>query len=453
MTWNSRITRTRLRNGLTALLLLSPWAAHADPVEPVSPAALNPPADTANTLAAANDYEAEIGRLESQFGAYDPQLGEQLLSLGLVYQRLGQYPDAVQALNQSLYIKRVNEGLQSLNQLPVLERLIESNIAAENWNELDQNYELLLWVHRRNYGNGDPGLLPIIDKVGRWKLNAYSGHLLDTDPENTIEAAESLYSSTVKILEKQYGETDPRLIDSLYGKALTNYRIAALVSKKSLGEFARPSIPRATVRYVQQCSVARGRTVCFMVPVTSYDTFESTLDQQRARDMAIRQRITFAGHSLKRIVEIHEAHPEIGAESQAKALIHHGDWSMRYGDSTKAIDSYKRAYQLLVSSGAKQEDIDAYFGSPRQIPALRLPLPAVEKQQEQGKKPDYVVASMDVNSKGRSRNIEIVEESNPENTRIRREAREQLRESRYRPRFVNGEPVDTSGYKLTIVGQ
>lgn len=443
-----------LRHGVAALLMLPFCALAGDEAAPASAAAPEPeplPAAAEAGKSAADDFQAEIERLQSQFGPYDPQLGEQLLSLGLVYQRLEKYPDSVQALNQSLHIKRVNEGLQSLNQLPILERLIETNIASENWNELDRNYDLLLWIHRRNFGNGDPRLLPIIDKVGRWKLNAYAGQLLEKNPQVTIKDAEELYSGTVRILEKEYGEKDPRLVDALYGKTLTNYRLAALMSSQPLSHFGtRGAIPRTMVRYVQQCSVTRGRTVCYLVPITSYETFESTMDQQQAKDLAIRRSLVQAGESLKRIVEIHASHPELGADSQAKALIHQGDWEMRYGSGSDAIENYRQAWRLLVSSGAKQEDIDSYFGTPKQVPTLRLPLPAVEKQQKESVKPDYVVASMDVSSKGRSRNVEIVEESNPENKFIRRKAREQLKDGRYRPRFADGEPVDTSGYKMTI---
>lgn len=440
------MTGTTLRNGLTAFLMLFPWLSPAAETETPPQAASSAPGDTASTLAAANDYQQEIDRLKERFGPFDPQLGEQLLSLGLVYQRLGRYPDAVQALKQSLHIKRVNEGLQNLNQLPILEKVIETNIAAEDWNELDQNYEQLLWVHRRNYGNTDPRLLPIIDKIGRWKIQAYTEHLLKAKPASTIADAQKLYGRTVDILTREYGETDPRLIDPLYGEALVSYQYMIQIANTPLDQFSSRGAFSDT-HYVQQCfRDASGRVRCMTVAVS--DPTRALMEAQREKDMNTRKYLNTSGQALKQIVAIHDAHPELPGDSLAKALVHYGDWNLLAGNNTEAIDAYRRANQVLRASGAKQEDIDSYFGSPKRIPTLRLPLPAVEKQLEETHKPAYVVATVDISNKGKAHNVEIVEESNPENVSVRRQAKERLKQGVYRPRFENGEPVDTTGYRI-----
>ena len=448
------MTGTTLRRGMTAFLLLFPCLSPAAETEATPQAGTNPPAVASSTPTAANDYQQEVDRLTERFGPYDPQLGEQLLSLGLVYQRLRQYPDAIQALKQSLHIQRVNEGLQNLNQLPILQNLIETNIAAEHWDELDQNYEQLLWVHRRNYGNGDPRLLPIIDKIGRWKINAYTNHLLKRNPSSTIAEAEKLYDRTADILTEQFGKTDPRLIDPLYGAALVNYQLMIEIANRPLDEFrTRGRMITSSVRYVQQCFRApTGAVRCVTIPIMTQN-FEGLSDAQQQKDMDIHNSFVVAGRSLKRIVEIHEAHPELPADSLAKALVHYGDWKLLSGDRGEAIKHYQRANQVLTTSGAKQEEIDSYFGAPKRIPTLRLPLPAVEKQLEETHKPAYVVATVDVSSNGKGHNVQIVEESNPENGSVRRKAKDRLKQGLYRPRFENGQPVDTTGFRIHFTDQ
>jgi len=56
-----------------------------------------------------------------------------------------------------------------------------------------------------------------------------------------------------------------------------------------------------------------------------------------------------------------------------------------------------------------------------------------------------------VDSRGRPGNVEVVEESNPKDGSIRREAKSRLKEGVYRPRFENGEPVETTGVKVRFV--
>ena len=119
-----------------------------------------------------------------------------------------------------MQIKRVNEGLYSTSQLLILEQLIESNIASADWEEVDRNYQQLLWIHKRNYDAGDPRLLPVVDMVGRWKLKAYKENLLDGSAISTIGESEKLFRDTIVILERQYGENDPRLINPLYGQGI-----------------------------------------------------------------------------------------------------------------------------------------------------------------------------------------------------------------------------------------
>ncbi|MDE0283769.1 MAG: tetratricopeptide repeat protein, partial [Gammaproteobacteria bacterium] len=139
------------------------------------------------------NYEQEIRKREAEHGVYDPATGEFLLSVGLVYQNDGRHEEAVDAFARALQIKRVNEGLQGIGQLLILEQLIKSNIAEADWEEVDRNYQQLLWIHKRNYDADDPRLLPVVDKVGRWKLKAYKENLLDGSAIRIIGESEKLF--------------------------------------------------------------------------------------------------------------------------------------------------------------------------------------------------------------------------------------------------------------------
>ena len=191
---------------LPVLSLLSGIWCHAGSV---AAAAGTQPPPAPEPARSAAEYEREIQAREAEHGVYDPATGEYLLSVGLVYQNAGRHEEAVDAFARALQIKRVNEGLQSAGQLLILEQLIKSNIAKAAWEEVDRNYQQLLWIHKRNYEPGDPRLLPVVDTVGRWKLKAYKENLLDSSAVRIIGESEKLFQDTIDILERQYGANDP----------------------------------------------------------------------------------------------------------------------------------------------------------------------------------------------------------------------------------------------------
>ena len=395
------------------------------------------------------EYEQEIRKREAEHGVYDPATGEYLLSVGLVYQNNGNHDEAVDAFARALQIKRVNEGLQSTGQLLILEQLIKSNIANADWEEVDRNYQQLLWIHKRNYDTGDPRLLPVVDKVGRWKLKAYKENLLDGSALTTIGESEKLFRDTINILERQYGENDPRLINPLYGRALTNYQYAIEVANTPQDEFHGAGSPTRTQVICRTVPTPNGgaRRICntIRVPDPSYYATQSS-----NKDFALGQRIVAVGKALKQIVQIHENNPELPKDSHARALVHLGDWNLLRGKKTTAYKNYKSAHQLLADNGEHQEIIRELFGKPQNLPALRLPLAEIDDKLEE-EKTTTVLASFDVSRTGRAKNVQIIESEPPDATSARRKAKKTIRGRLYRPRFENGEPVDTVGNKIRIV--
>ena len=423
--------------------------AAAEPVVAEPPAGANAAA-TARREQSIARYERQIREREAEHGVYDPATGEYLLSVGLVHQQEGNHSEAVQAFNRALQIKRVNEGLHGAGQVIILEQLLKSNIAAAAWEEVDRNYHQLLWVHKRNYDLGDPRLLPVIDMVGRWKLKAYKEDLLEDSAIKTIGESEKLFSGVIAILQRQYGEHDPRLIDPLYGRALTNYQYAIEVANAPQEEFHGVGSPTRTQVICRTIPTPNGgaRRICNTIRVPDPTYYASRSNNQ---DFAVAQRIATVGRSLKQIVKIHETRPDLPVASHARALAHLADWLLLRGKRMTAYENYKTAYRLLADAGEHEALIEELFGAPRHLPALRLPLPQVDKKLEEEKKTTTVLASFDVSGSGRPKNIRIIE-SDPENaTSARRKAKKTIRSRLYRPRFENGEPVATLNNKIRIV--
>jgi hypothetical protein len=407
------------------------------------------PSATPSELASiAEQYEQQIARLESDYGPYDARLGEQLQSQARVYQQMQDYGRAVDALKRSFHIKRVNDGLQDLGQVPLLLSIIESQIALGNWKEVDQDYDQLLWIYRRNYAEGEMDLLNVYNQVGRWKLQAYRDGLLENVSYRTVSDAAWLYSRSINLTEQRFGENDPRLIELHYGHALASYQAMIEYAKRPLDDYIERQ-GMSTITYMQRCYPVRtgtGRVVtqCVVVPVTNLGTYTRAQDE---RDIDVERRFLAARKSLERIVAIHDAHPELSPESRAEALIHAGDWYILRGSTETALTKYEEAWRLLQGTSGGDRKLEMFFGEPVSVPSLRLSLPNIDRRvastgEASG---EYIAVSYDVSKTGRVLNAKIAEITPGAATASRRKALDSIRGKRFRPRFENGVAVDTVG--------
>lgn len=366
-------------------------------------------------------YERAIQDIQKSHGAYYEPIGEELIGLGLTYKNLGQYNQAIEAFNRSLYINRINHGLHNLEQLPLLDLVIETNTLLGDWEALDQNFHYLYWVYRRTYGENDPRLLPVIDRLGRWHLNAYT---LESDPIpfKHLLAADTLYHDAVNIIETNYGQYDPRLINPLYGIALTNFKKASHAS--------------VTLDYDEIRTSTR-----------SYYRMEQMLEEAEARQELISESYRTGKNAMIRITDIYANNPELPADAYGIALTHLGDWYLLFNKRTTARKTYQTAYAKLEESGMQPEDIDRLFSTPRSLPALRMPF---EYEDDDANSP-YVIARFDVSKTGRARNIEIIESSQAGDESLKRQAKRTIAATRFRPRIEDGQPVETPGVNIKYV--
>lgn len=396
-------------------------------------------------------YLDQIDEQEKLHGAMDPQLGEQYLGLGLLYKNHGQYKKAIDVLNRSLQIKRVNNGIQNMDQVPILKALISANAAAKNWDELDRNYHLLLWVYQRNLKPGDPELLPVIDAVGNWKLFAYKNALLKESPIATLYDLVDMYQSTVNLMTKLYGENDPRLIRPLKGLCIARYQMISQIENTPLNEFQgfeRRTRMETKCYQILDPLTGRFETVCGPIEVPNPNYYVS---KQNVKNQKVSVEMYSIRNNLSRIVKIASANPSLPLLERADALINMGDWYFINDKKITALKNYKQAYQLLNSEAGNAELIEKLFGKPVRIPFGKIASSDAGKDGKEISTP-FVRLSFGVTVDGRARNIKIIEESKPKNYRIRKAARDSIRDAVFRPRLVDGKPVATAEMELVISG-
>lgn len=410
--------------------------ANSQPASPIDPSILQ--------------YLNQITEQEKLHGAYDPQLSEQLLGLGLLYQNQKQYVESGKVLNRALHIKKINDGLQSMTQVPVLDALIKTNTAARNWDELDKNYYLLLWVHQRNLKSGDPALLPVILAVGRWKLEAYSNSLLSDSPAAVLTDLKGMFQTTVDIMEDLYGENDPRLTGPLKILSLTGYQQITLIDSAPIGEFEGFG-NRVSFQQVCQPVFVNGRLqmVCYVAEVPNPNFYVS---KQQTKDLRMGEQMNSVRSLLSRIVKISDANPGMKPSEKAAALVNLGDWYFINNKSVTAIENYKKANQILATDNTDRDSAKKLFDQPVRIPVMTTALPGADNTPAEAVKPPFVKLSFDVTTDGRAKNIQVIEESEPKNVRTRKTAIQLIKTSMFRPQLREGEPVATKAAVLLLSG-
>ncbi|MEX2962620.1 energy transducer TonB [Microbulbifer sp. TYP-18] len=357
-------------------------------------------------------YRERIEQIEAEYGAYGAGMDEELLGLGTALQRSGAHQEAIREFRRAMLINRVNGGLYSLNQVAMIERMIESQIALDQWEDANDNHQYLYWLYVRNYGENDPRMLPVIDNLSRWHLQAYVEEKGGTMSEHLISAT-NLYSLAVDIITNNFGANDLRLVDALRGLKVTNYYLSTYD-----GEPQEPVVIKTS----------------FSGASEPQPQLRSQLDHYRFNSFASGKK------AIARIVDVYQKNPQSPPAASAKAKVELGDWYMMFNKWHSAKKTYGEAYQALWDNGASNQEIEEIFGRPTALPSL----PMLDEDRRLLSE-SYVTVSYDVTAFGKARNIKILHARPSDRVSIRSRVRNALKRAKFRPRFEQGEPVDTKG--------
>jgi len=372
--------------------------------------------DSSNTQVIVSDVDETdfldaIAELEQEHGPYHGGLSQHLTSLGINYQTRGRHDEASEVFRRAMHVNRISEGLYSLNQVPILERLIESNVASGDWESASESHQYLYWLHRRNYGAEDPRMLPIITKLSNWHLNAYA---LDVGAglfQHLINA-HNLYSLAVNIIDRTYGQNDIRLVGALKGLTVSNYYLATY-----------------------QASAARQSDF-----ESGYGSAKANADEKARLDQYILNSFSSGKRAINRIRHVYATNPETEAKAEIQAQIQLADWNLLFNRWHTAIDMYQHAYDTLATAPNSQQTTTEFFGKPVALPDMPLLKGNLDTTNDAN---EFVLVSFDVTQHGRARNIEIIEAFPEDNVRNRSRVRKALKVAKFRPRFENGAPTTT----------
>ncbi len=348
-----------------------------------------------------------IESLERTLPRYDMQLVKPLALLGDAQFGKGDFDAARETYSQAVHITRVNDGLHTPEQVPLVYKEAEALAAAGQADVANGRQEYAYETLLRAYGPTSEALVPGMYALADWYVRSYN-----------IYSARELYAHAVDTLTRIHGPDSPELVVPLRGIAET-YR------QERFPPYIAPAQQEKVTVQLQTYQMSPGLQERSLI-VNRYSDGERALGQ---------------------IIKILNDDPDTPRLDVVKAVLDLADWHLLFEKDDRAFELYERVQALMVSdAGLAPEEVATYFGSPTPLyvpmpPNPEAPPPALRHRATEG----YVDLGYTVTERGKVTALETLGADPPGLLDIK--VRRAMRIARFRPRFEDGKPVATEQLK------
>ncbi len=361
-------------------------------------------------------YEDAIEELESAQGAYAAPISQQLIGLANIYEENEKYYKAVEVLKRSIHVNKINEGLYSSSQIPIVFQLISNLKKSKQWLLVKKNYHYLYQIYRRNYGDHDFEKLDFELTLAKWYLKSFLSNFSDKPIEDLVNS-QTAYFRAANLIALQFGDTDIQLVQAFNGLMVTQHLLTNPVSPKNSRSIAYDS-SSSFIPGMQRTSYKTGK---FLIE-REYEILKKQTDTTDA--ILIQNRLKLA------------------------------DWYLVYNKKHSAIEQYRNTYQYALKQTNFTPEIESLFTQPISLPNLpyldRITSSHLDDIRVEDRA-NYTRVSIDVTRNGDARNIEVTDEANKDNVTKRIKISRYLRNTKFRPKLINGAPVETKKLPLYVL--
>jgi tetratricopeptide (TPR) repeat protein len=330
--------------------------------------------------------------------------------LAVVYHDAGRHELAVTRFEHALALARRTEGLFDEAQLPLIDKFTDSLTATQNLERAHDAQRYGLRIVERKYGENAPEIVPRLETLARWytRVGAY-------------DAARMTLRRAITIVERGLGENSVELIGPLTALA-ENYR--------------RPLLNPAERGYATDPN-----------PANAYNTIPGAQDGSMWR---MPSALAAEGErALERALEIAESQPQPAPARIADVRTQLGDWYQTRLQHDKALPHYLAAWSAARQVHTKGDATlaDALFARPVLLHYVRpSEWDRFERRPPDEVSPHTVEIELTVTAEGRVRDAEVI--ANDGSARMAEATLDAAETARYRPRFIDGKPLDTADVRF-----
>ena len=354
-----------------------------------------------NFVAAENAFSEALQLTQERVSGSSSRLLDPLRGLGYTLAAEGKHGEAIPYLDRALLLSRRNGGLFDPSQQGLLRQLATSQTLLGQLLEAERHMLYLLRVGEHAYGANDPRMSPVRCLVGDWYAQI-----------GQMERARDQYRTALAIVEKKLGRNS----------------VAVVAPLRSLAQSYTDEV-RLSHLGVQ----------------TRSERMSSNFGGGSDRDEPLNpQFLSVDGErALLRALKILESDPQHPAHTLQETLLQAGDWYLMKEMLSKALPYYEQAAALngkedpqqATSVPALSFPVQVYYPTPS-LAVRNLTLPTEDAIER------FVQVEFTVMPDGTVKDARVADADATD--RQKSQAVEAIEASRYRPKFVDGKPVETT---------
>jgi hypothetical protein len=416
-----------------------------------------------------------LQRIQSENGPNSPDSIDLWKALGLLYQESGDRALSAAAVERALQIVRVNYGVHSLDQAPLIQQLIRSE--EENGNHAgawEREQELLTLVRRHP---DDMRTVPILRAIAAKRLDILDRYLAGERPPQIAlgcyydwsrsDDVGSCHSGSRRdvvrtlIFDAQRNFADAVAVilrNELYSNAELRELELELVRSSDLIRYHNdldpgdPEFHLAVPPHVMRSTEPWRSTVDALLLLADWDLPDSPDAPVVERGwLSGRETEVFPTYdrvgnhyrlgrlALQRLFD-YDAATSAPIPSQLDAVVAIADWDLLYSRNALAFEGYALAYRLLEETANARASIDRIFSpaTPVMLPTFSPnPLVVDETRESTG----YIDFTFEITKYGQARRLEIVDATANATDADKDSAVWLIVRTRFRPRVTDAEAV------------
>jgi len=359
-------------------------------------------------VAAEASYQRAIGLIEASGRLTSPRYARAHAGLALTYYDARRYDLAAPAFDRAIALNRRAEGLFNEDQLPLLEKQADSLTEVGRAEEALQAHRYALRLVGRRFGERSLRYAAELESFGRWYTRA-----------RAYDASRATLKRSAELIAALKGPEAMELVGPL----------------TSIAENARRWIHDPQAR--AQSPDEEERRAMYHDPVMPGppSLSPSTIESEGLR-------------ALERAAVIADSHPDAPPATVAGVRVQLGDWHQAKQAHERALPHYQRAWQVASQVTEDGRALsEALFGAP-----LLLNFSAPDGWNRYAQRPPEEVerrdveVEMTVTAQGLVRDARVVADGG--DPKLAARGQRAAESGRYRPRLVDGEPVDTPALRF-----
>lgn len=411
MTWIAETGRSPRRPALparpvgqllTCIFLIAPLSL---PAQDVAPA---PRRDNVSV------YLEAIEKAETLDGPYSIELVDLYHGFGQALLEEGDLEGARDAFYRTAMVSRVNSGPNSLEQTNYLYSIARVESLLGNYGESVTVLENIYALNARQYGENDPEMLPVVEKLQAWYTEQ---KLLNGPQTRSSDFANRAYFARriANLSEATSGLGNADTAERYRAEGQIHFR--AIYYMLQSGE---PPQPEMVIN-------------------------DESSGAQWYFERAISDHYREGEEAWERVVEAWRQNPDAGLLEVAEAMAQLGDWYLALQHFRAAEKQYEGAFNMLAASDVYSRYASEYLGSPSPLRFLVTNEDFV-RDLEAPVAIEGLELSMTVTRNGRLLDVEVLSAPEGGTEEQLAEITERLENTRFRPAVINGKVESTEHF-------